>query len=241
VFFPFTRHPLVSVIIPVRNGAHFLADAIASIKAQDYEPIEVVVVDDGSTDDVESALTGAALNLRYIRQALSGPSAARNRGIREAQGELIAFLDADDLWPPGNLLLLLAEMLNDRSCDVVHGYAQLLRHISDSGTYEFVGNPLEVFHDYLGGALYRRSAFEKVGLLDETLAYFEDVDWFYRARDEGLVVSRLPLVSLYVRRHEANLTHGDTQREFSFAALKKIMARKRRRAGQTGAGLANLP
>jgi len=239
--------PLVSVIVPVRDGASFLPQAVASIQAQNYPALEIIVVDDGSTDDIQDALRRLPATIRYFRQEPSGPSAARNRGLREARGEFIAFLDVDDLWPSDNLSLMVEAISGSPGRDVVQGYAQIMRQMPDTGQYEFIGSPLEVFLDYLGGALYRRSAFDKVGLLDESLAYCEDVDWFYRARDSGLAIERLEQISLYVRRHQQNMTRGVTQREFALLVLRKIMAHKRLRAsaprldtaGATPAGAAN--
>src|ERR1043166_4498532 len=188
---PSKERPLVSVIIPMRNGVAFLPQAVASIEAQNYPALDIVVVDDGSDDDVQAVLRRLHMPIRYVRQEPSGPAAARNRGIREAKGELIAFLDVDDLWPPDNLSIMVDAMSGPARPDVVQGYPQIMRLMPDSGDYEFIGCPLEVFLDYLGGALYRRSAFDRVGLLDESLAYCEDVDWFYRARDGGLIMQRL--------------------------------------------------
>lgn len=225
--------PLVSVIVPVRNGASFLPEAMASIAAQNYPALEIIVVDDGSTDDIGRVLAGLAGPIKYVRQEPSGPAAARNRGIREAKGELIAFLDVDDLWPKGDLGLMVDAILGDGAPDVVQGYAQIMRLMPDSGEYEFIGSPLEVFQDYLGGALYRRSAFDKVGLLDESLIQCEDVEWFYRARYGGLVVERLQQISLFVRRHAENMTKTGSQRQYSMQALKKIMAHKRQRAARS--------
>ncbi len=229
-----TQQPLVSVIVPVRNGASFLPEAIACIQAQHYPAVEIVVVDDGSTDDIQDTVRLLPGSVRYMRQEAAGPSAARNRGIRESTGELVAFLDVDDLWPAENLALMVDAIYESPPCDVVQGYPQLMRQMPETGHYAFVGNPLEVFADYLGGALYRRSVFDRVGLLDESLTYFEDVDWFYRARDVGLAIRRLRQISLLVRRHGKNLTHGGTERSLSFLALQKMMKGKRQRDSRTG-------
>jgi len=91
-------NPLVSAIIPTYNRAHVICDAVESILAQTYREIEVIVVDDGSKDDTLPRLKQYGDRIRVVSQANAGPAAARNRGIAVAQGELIAFLDSDDLW-----------------------------------------------------------------------------------------------------------------------------------------------
>ena len=232
---PDLNPPPISVIVPVRNGASFLPEAVANIEAQNYPTLEIIVVDDGSTDDIRAVLGRLRAGIRYVRQEPAGPAAARNRGIREASGELIAFLDVDDLWPKDNLATMVDAIQSEGGRDVVQGYAQILRQMPDSGEYEFIGNPLEVFLDYLGGALYRRSAFDKIGMLDESLTFCEDVDWFYRARHGGLAVARVEQISLFVRRHELNMTKSAAQRDFSLKVLKKIMAGKRQHARQADA------
>src|SRR3954451_22735593 len=88
--------PLVSCIVPVFNGERYLREALQSILAQSYRPIEVVVVDDGSTDRSPVVVAGFGREVRYLRQENAGPAAARNHGVQEARGELLAFLDADD-------------------------------------------------------------------------------------------------------------------------------------------------
>ncbi|NJL11823.1 MAG: glycosyltransferase [Microscillaceae bacterium] len=97
-------HPLVSVIVPSYNAAHFLTQTLASVAAQSYPHWEVLVIDDGSTDETPALLSALAMPaLRYHRQANQGVAAARNQGLALARGELIAFLDADDLFTPDNL------------------------------------------------------------------------------------------------------------------------------------------
>lgn len=226
---PEADRPMVSVIVPVRNGASFLPEAVASIQAQNYDAIEIVVVDDGSTDEIENVLRRLPATIRYIRQEPSGPAAARNRGILAARGALIAFLDVDDLWPPNNLGLMVDALARNPEMDVVQGYPQILRQMPDAGQYEFVGSPQDIFLDYLGTGLYRRCAFDKVGLLDEQMTFGEDVDWFYRARDCGLAMERLEQISLLVRRHARNITRGKATEHFAFVALRKILRRKRER------------
>src|SRR6059058_153404 len=94
---------LVSVVIPTFNSADYLAQAIQSVLAQTYQDFEIIVVDDASTDTTEEAVRPYAKRICYVRQEPGGPSMARNRGILQARGELIAFLDADDLWRPTKL------------------------------------------------------------------------------------------------------------------------------------------
>ena len=226
---PKADRPMVSAIIPVHNGASFLPEAVASIQAQNYPALEIIVVDDGSTDNIRDVLRRLPATIRHFRQEPSGPAAARNRGIRAAAGELIAFLDVDDLWPPDNLNLMVDAISGSPEPDVVQGFPQLMRERPDTGQYEFIGGPRDVFLDYLGAALYRRSAFDKVGMLDEKLTYCEDVDWFYRAREGGLAIERLEQISLFVRRHERNMTRGKATEDFALIVLRKILEHKRSR------------
>ena len=96
------KRPFVSVIIPVYNGKKFIEEAIKSVFMQNYDPMEIIVVDDGSTDDT-SCIVQSFKDVRYIYQPNQGVAAARNTGIHNSRGELIAFLDADDYWPSNKL------------------------------------------------------------------------------------------------------------------------------------------
>src|SRR5262245_14569920 len=104
----FMTNPLISCIVPVFNGERYVAEALDSILAQTYGPIEVVVIDDRSTDGTRRLVTFYAEQVRYLWQPNSGPPRARNFGLSVAKGEFIAFLDADDLWQPKKLSLQMA-------------------------------------------------------------------------------------------------------------------------------------
>lgn len=93
----------VSAVIPTYNRARFLPAAVASVRAQTHPCAEIVIVDDGSSDDTAAVVAALGAGVRYVRQANAGPAAARNRGIREAGGDLVAFLDTDDRWLPGKI------------------------------------------------------------------------------------------------------------------------------------------
>lgn len=220
--------PLISVVIPVYNGARFMADAVENIVKQNYPSVEIIVVDDGSTDDIEDAIARLPVDVRFFRQENAGAAAARNRGIKDVSGEFIAFLDVDDQWPENNLNLLVDHLLAHPGLDLVHGHAQLMEESSEPGRYEFVGNPRESFPYYIGAALYRRSAFERVGLFDKDLKFAEDTDWFNRATEIGIDVERLDLVTLHVLRHSDNMTRGKSLVELNtLKVFKKSLDRRR--------------
>jgi len=231
VFYSFDNSetkPLVTVIIPVYNGERFITDAVDNILSQDYNPIEIIIVDDGSTDRTEEIVNQIPVDIRYFKQENDGPASARNRGIRDASGDFIVFLDVDDLWPVNNLNLLVDEMRNDPDTEVIRGYAQLLEYNAVTGKYDFVGNPKESFPDYIGAAIYHKSAFRKVGLFDTTLKFGEDKDWFNRANELHLNIKRLEDITLLVRRHGKNMTHGKNLVELNtLKVFKKFIDRKR--------------
>jgi glycosyltransferase involved in cell wall biosynthesis len=112
--------PTVTVIIPTYNYGRFVADAIASVLAQTYAVFEIVVVDDGSTDETEEVVKTFGERVRYIKQQNAGVSAARNAGIEVSSGDLIAFLDADDTWLPEKIEKQVAKFAEDAEIGLVH-------------------------------------------------------------------------------------------------------------------------
>lgn len=226
-------NPVVSVIIPVYNGERFLREAVQSVLDQQYEPVEIVIVDDGSTDGTEAVARSLPETVRYLRQTNQGPAAARNRGIEHAQGSVIAFADADDLWPANKLALQLPYLLRDPKIEIVLGRIQQVRW-SESGAGQTVAEEFAepAFSVNLGSALVRKSVFERVGLFDETMRYSEDVDWFMRAREAGAEIVTLDAVTLLYRQHDENMTRGKSTSELNvLKALKRSLDRRRERSG----------
>lgn len=223
--------PLVSVVIPVRNGAHFIADAVGSVLAQGHAKVEIIIVDDESTDLLDTAIAALPVQVRNIRIARSGPAAARNIGARAASGPILAFLDVDDMWPEGALGAMLAYLAENGEADVVIGRDQIVD--SRRGRRDFVGSPAEAFPYSVGAALFRRRAFDKVGLFDPALRYGEDLDWFARAREARAKVDRLDMVTLHVRRHDDNMTAGKTGIELLPLQLARNALHRKRAMGQS--------
>lgn len=223
----------VSVIIPVHNAEAFLASTLDSVVGQRYDALEIIVVDDGSTDGSAAIVKACPADVRYVFQPNAGPPAARNAGLRRATGDLITFLDADDLWPEGRLAVQLRLFAGYPSVDVVAGRFQWVQSSSAPGEAARLTpladprNPLS-----LGTGLFRRHLFATVGELDERLWYSDDVDWYLRARELGVPMLIHDDVVLLYRRHEGNITN-DRERGHAFflAALKKSLDRRRAQAG----------
>lgn len=225
------QYPLVSVVMPIFNGERFVREAIRNIVEQEYPATEIIVVDDGSTDRTGSIVRELPYDIRYFKQEQNGPAAARNRGIRDTTGDLVAFLDVDDLWPEHNLRMLVDEMLQRPDVDIVRGHAQVMDYDPENGSVVFTGNPEEAYPDYIGAGLYRKRVFTKIGLFDPSLRFAEDTDWYNRARERNVPMERLDAVTLWVRRHGRNMTHGKGPLELNMLrAFKKTLDRKRARA-----------
>ncbi len=223
------ERPLISVIIPVFNGEKFIESAIENILNQNYPAIEIIVVNDGSTDNTEEIIHNLPVDIRYFRQENMGPASARNWGIKDASGEFIAFLDVDDRWPDNNLEHLLSEMMNHPEQDIVRGRAQLFKTVNNTER-EYLGDPKESYLYYIGGGLYRKSVFEKVGLFDPNLLYGEDTDWYNRAKEIKIPIKWLDEITLYVQRHGKNMTEGKNILELNqLKTFKKILDRDRSR------------
>ena len=225
--------PSVSVIIPVCNGASFIRDARDSIAAQQYPDIEVIVVDDGSTDGTAAIVDEPGFATRVIRQPNAGPAAARNRGIEAARADVLAFLDADDLWPAGKLARQVEYLVREPELDVVLGR---IKYVAVDGA----AMPAIPFEDadeqtltsvLLGSGVFRRRAFDRVGLFDENLRFSEDHDWFLRARELKVRMRILPEVTLVYRLHDQNMTRNGPTRGFDLPRVLKMSLDRRRAAG----------
>jgi len=201
------KQPLVSVIVPARNAMPFLADALCSIIMQQVAPIEIWVVDGGSTDGSREA-AWAFPQVRLIEQPGRGLAAARNLGLSVAQGDLIAFLDADDLWPASSLRARLAHLAQHPDCLGVTGQVQRFLQPGTPLPPAYAGGWLDrPVAGYTPGALLaRRRLFELAGPFDETLTLGCDSDWFARVHDAGLSLAVLAEVTLHKRIHGTNLS-----------------------------------
>ncbi len=224
--------PFVSAIIPAYNAARFLPEAVESIRRQNYEPLEIIVVDDGSADATADVARGLGDDIRYVPQANRGPAAARNHGLRLAQGEVIAFLDADDLWPDDKLEVQMGRLLEEPHLQVILGMAQYVR-LPGARHGRF---PLEHLTDgvectYLSASIFRREAFEAVGPFDESLWTGEDQDWFLRAMEKGIPMAGVKHVTHIYRLHTSNMTLGLRAAELGMVAFVKRSLDRRRRAG----------
>jgi glycosyltransferase involved in cell wall biosynthesis len=228
--------PTVSVVIPCFNYGRFLRDAVASIHSQTFAEHEIIVVDDGSTDETEAVARGLGAAVRYLRQPNQGPSAARNRGIAAARGRYVAFLDADDTWHPEKLARQVP-ILEQRP-DVVLVYTDSTSFDGATGA-EFGrhGERFAHFHGRVLGRLVeagnfipsatplvRRTTLEEVGGFDATMRSSEDWDLWVRLAARGEVGYIDEPLARY-RLHGAQASRNvDALRDGQLRVLQKVAA-----------------
>ena len=201
----------MSVLVPAYNQRAFLLEALASVSAQTYSPVEVVVVDDGSTDGTGAAVEAAFPWVRYVRQENGGTASARNRGLAEARGELIALLDHDDLWLPGKLEQQVARLVADPAAGGAYGGIAFFN--SDTGEARVTGQYLPPervgVHDLLAHTIlptqtlvFRTRLIRELGGFDEKAAPADDWDICIRAAATSRLLGIAGVLAL-VRGHPA--------------------------------------
>ena len=225
--------PQISVIIPAYNQGHYLAKAIQSVLDQSFADLEVIIVDDGSTDDTRHVgQSFSDSRVKYVYQNNAGLSAARNTGIRHSSGDFLSFLDSDDLFLPKKLELLLAKFEAEPSLGLVAGQAILIdendnrigeifdKALPEDSTQLLLGNPLHV-----GSMLVRHEWQTRVGYFDESLRSYEDWDMWLRLAKAGCLMGWVDKpVSLY-RFHSNQMTrNGQQMTTATFAVLEKLFS-----------------
>jgi glycosyltransferase involved in cell wall biosynthesis len=226
--------PLISCVVPAFNSDRYLDEAIGSILAQTYRPLQVIVADDGSTDATESITRRYGAPVELVRQATAGPAATRNLGVSVARGEFVAFLDADDLWHSEKLTRQMARFTARPELDLCITKVQIVwaealadeaRHYSDMPRTAAIPG-------YSTPALLaRRHLFDVVGNFNTKLWFADATEWFMRAEEAGAILELLPEVLTYHRMHLTNLTRrrSDASRQefldIVYAALQRRRAR----------------
>jgi glycosyltransferase involved in cell wall biosynthesis len=221
------------VIVPVHNGEAYLAEAMQSARSQGIGPLEIIVIDDGSTDDTPRVAQQSGNCSIYHHQENAGPAAARNRGLAVARANVIGFLDADDLWPQDKLPTQLRFLDAHPHVDAVLGAIQWLRRAPGRSAFEHAGAPMKGFQ--LGCGLYRRRIFDRVGLFDPSLHPSDDVDWLLRAREKQATIAALDEVGLLYRHHESSMTYGMPTEALGLLRVIKHSLDRRRRSPGLGA------
>jgi Glycosyltransferases involved in cell wall biogenesis len=224
---------LISVIIPVFNGARFLHAAIQSVLQQDYRPIEIVVVDDGSTDG-SSAIAKSFPEVRYYYQENRGVGAARNLALRHVTGDFLAFLDQDDQWLPQKLSKQVAYLQQNPGRDYILTH-QRLHYLSEDVDPTWLRKEFwQKDHPglHLGTLLARRSFFDEVGMFDTSFVYGSDGDWLFRAKRRQSL-QFLDEVLLLKGVHDSNESHKvpQVQKEL-LRILKKSIDQSREGVGK---------
>lgn len=193
----------VSVIIPSFNSCEIVGDAISSALAQSFPPLEIIVIDDGSTDDTQSVIEAFGAPVQYVRQTNAGPSSARNHGAQLARGDWLAFLDADDQWLPDKIELQLTRANQTAAAAILTGLywpaevGETIVAYEGSTARDDLISALLCRNVLAGGAstlLVRRSAFNAVNGFDESLTAAEDREFLIRlAASYSVSVIPIPL------------------------------------------------
>lgn len=214
--------PLVSVIMAAYNAAEHIAEALDSVLAQDWQPLEMVVVDDGSTDDT-AAIVSRYPDVVYVHQDNQGPSAARNAAVEHSSGEFVANFDSDDLLPPSRVGDQARYLLANPEVGAVFGRQEWLNPpewmARDSVYGDVDGIPLS-------SVMFRREVFFELGGYDTSFVHGEDMDLLMRMRERGIEYQVIPEIVLYRRHQASSLTGGRPSHEPLLRSLRAKLARE---------------
>ncbi len=219
---------LVSVIIPVYNGGRFLKQALESVLNQTYQKLEVIVIDDGSTDNTKD-IVDAFSTIRYIYQENKGVASARNKAISIANGEYVTFVDADDIILENKVELQLLCLENNAEidiciCSLENFVDPNFQHLLEEHEHFLKNEKISYMN-----MMVRKNLFSKVGLFNERYKHSSDFEWITRAKDLNFKVKILPDVLQKRRLHNSNISvvarkDNDILR---FKILKESLERRR--------------
>ena len=225
--------PLISVIMPVKNGSKFIEAALSSVFKNITLEDEVIVVDDGSDDDtiqkIDALSTRCKRPIQVIKTIDAGPARARNLAIDIAKGELITFIDHDDLWPKDRMKNHLNFFNDDTSIDLVVGKVQAFENAINGRR---VNIAKKIHHVHLGATTFKRSVFDAMKGFKPEYLFSEDLDLFTRIRESNFKFYFDNKIALYYRRHESNMTNDSNQKIMQFT-LKALLDSVRRRRNLT--------
>jgi glycosyltransferase involved in cell wall biosynthesis len=222
---------LVSVVIPTFNREpRMLGGAIESVLAQDVPSLEVIVVDDGSETSAGWVVERYGHPVRLHEQQNGGIGSARNAGTALSRGELLAFLDSDDLWEPDKLGRQVEALGSDSELEAVFGQAEQFYDAEVDDAFK-LRHPIKnhIIDAWLSSAmLIRREAFDRIGIFDESGSISPDVDWFLRAKEAGLRMAMLPHIVYRRRLHTTNWNVTEPGAHSKrLLALKRSLDRRR--------------
>lgn len=235
--------PLVSVIMPAYNAAPYIRDSVATVLGQDHRHLELIIVDDGSSDGTPELVEGLDPRITVLRQKNAGPAAARNLGLQTAKGDFIAFLDADDLWTPRKLSLQLQYLQQHPDVGLVYGGFIRWHARADGG---FDAPPLALGQTapddaieaqesgwiyvplLFGGivhiitAMIRREVIEQVGVFNAQLPTGEDYDFWLRVSRQFKAAKLARTLALY-RIHRAGITNKPQPESNEYRVLRSAL------------------
>ncbi len=203
------NNPLISVMMPTYNNAKYIKQALESIYAQNYSNIEIIVVDDGSTDNTKEILQQYK-DIKYFYIEHKGISVARNTALENAKGEYIAFLDSDDYWLPNKLNTQMQYFKDHPDCEIV--FTKYENFFEDeklkTNKRAMHEKMMEKFlKQYLPSSIIKKELFEKYGNFDENFSGVEDTEFLYRLLKKGVSISHIIPEVFYIRRiHGQNVT-----------------------------------
>jgi glycosyltransferase involved in cell wall biosynthesis len=200
------NRPKISAIVPAYNGAAHIAEALHSIRAQTCPVAEVIVVDDGSTDDTAMIVQRVDPEATIVRQPRGGPSSAKNAGASRATGDWLAFLDHDDLWTPARNQALLDGLRLQPDAGFVYGRFRFVEMENGALNSRLQQVDKTAIPFLLPSALIRRDVWHSMGGLDPARGLSEDIDFYLRLRDAGITMARVDPITLIYRLHGGNLS-----------------------------------
>ncbi len=221
---------LVSVIIPTYNGEEFIEETLESVFSQTYKNFEVIIIDDGSSDNTRKIIKEYDKPLNHYFQQNLGAGAARNLGVARSKGEFIAFLDHDDYWTPTKLERQISVLKSKSDVDAVVGFvknvAQKDWHSIKKDNSTSLDNALSALIPSV--MFLRRDAFSKVGEFETKTKIGEVIDWFVRAKENGLNIASLDEILVFRRIHNTNngILHKDFKKDY-LRVLKRSIDRRR--------------